>query len=123
MRESSVAMTMRSKIWASVQRSHTCWIIGLPSNGMRGFPGKREAPKRAGMTARLLGRRVFGMTSGKIDRHSPVLQPKRADAPSGPVSTAKVAEVKSKEPENLFGARSKTLDPVTGPDGKAVSTS
>jgi hypothetical protein len=68
------------------------------------------------------------MTVGKIDRPAGLAQPKRTEstnAPAGAVKTAEVAktsEVKSSEPENLFGARSKALDPVTGPDGKAVST-
>jgi hypothetical protein len=63
------------------------------------------------------------MSTGKIDRQPGVAQLKRTEQVPAPVVPAKVEEVKSKEPENLFGARSKALDPVTGPDGKAVSKS
>jgi hypothetical protein len=69
------------------------------------------------------------MTTGKIDRQAVLAQLKRTDSTNAPVApvkaaeVSKVAEVKSSEPENLFGARSKALDPVTGPGGKAVSTS
>ncbi len=60
-------------------------------------------------------------------KNLPIAAPalKRADAPTSTpiVSTvAPVAEVSTPQaPENLFGTRSKALDNVTGPDGKAVS--
>ena len=41
MRRSSVATITRETPFARAQRSHTCWIIGLPARGKSGFPGKR----------------------------------------------------------------------------------
>jgi hypothetical protein len=63
------------------------------------------------------------MATVKIDRQPAVSQPKVVEQTSAPAPVAKVEEVKSTEPESLFGVRSKALDPVTGPDGKPTAKS
>ena len=52
-RASSVATTTRSTPSARLAASKTHWIIGLPAISARGLPGKREAWKREGRTARV----------------------------------------------------------------------
>jgi hypothetical protein len=62
------------------------------------------------------------MATVKIDRQPAVSQPKVVEQTTAPAPAAKVEEVKSTEPESLFGPRSKH-EVVTGPDGKVVSKS
>lgn len=63
------------------------------------------------------------MTTGKIDRNAVVTALKGNAGPQQVTTVAKADEVlKSVESENRFGERSPLLDPKTGGQGQAVST-
>src|ERR1043166_5946521 len=64
------------------------------------------------------------MATGKIDRQQVAARLQQAAKPESGAPAAPAAKVEDvkQQVESLFGARSKALDPVTGPDGQAVST-
>lgn len=62
------------------------------------------------------------MTTGKVDRNAVISQLKVAAGVQPAAQVAKADEIKAVTPENLFGERSPLLDPKTGSQGTAVST-